>query len=96
MQQEIHTVNGLHHEEIEAVGSLRKSPQTVDYGHMIKTLAVWRNILNARLMAVIVLLGALGGFGFAVYDPEPLRLWALAIYSVLCVWPVLALGLKKN
>lgn len=92
--QEPHIGNGVDEEYASRV--IPQSAPSIDYAHMIKTLAVWKNILSARLMAVIVLLGTLGGFGFAVYDPEPLRLWALAIYCVLCVWPVLALGLKKN
>ena len=71
---------------------------TVDYSHshMIAVISTWKGILNARLLAVLSLLGTLGGFGCVMYDPQPLRLWGLGIYAVLCQAPVLALYLRKG
>ncbi len=72
------------------------SPKTVDYSHMISIIAAWKDILNARLLAVISLTGTVCGFGYTMYDPEPLRLWSLAIYAILCQLPILALYLRKG
>lgn len=69
---------------------------TVDYSHMIAIIATWRDILNTRLLALLSLAGAMIGFGFCMYQPDSLRLWGLAIYSVLCVWPVMALYHRKG
>lgn len=70
--------------------------KTVDYSHLVKTLSAWRYVLNARLLALFALAGALAGFAFTMYDATPLRLWGLGIYSVLCLWPVMWLHLKKG
>ena len=59
-------------------------------------LAVWKDILNARLLAVIALLGALAIFGFTIAEPESARLWACAGYSVGILWPVIWLYLKRG
>lgn len=72
------------------------APPEVDYSHMITVISSWVAILNARLLALLALMGALTGFGFAMYDPTPLRLSGLAIYAVLCLWPVMALFLRKG
>lgn len=72
-----------------------KSPQ-VDYSHMINVISSWVSILNARLLALLTLFGTLTGFTFTMYDPTPLRLWAMAIYAILCQGPILALYLRKG
>ncbi len=71
-------------------------PTPVDYSQMITTIAAWKDILNARLLALLALAGAMVGFGFCMYNPDSLRLWGLGIYSVLCVWPVIALYFRKG
>lgn len=87
-----------HDQYAEHLKALPSAPNSrpVDYSRMISTLAVWKDILNARLLATLSLLGTLGGFGFVMYDPEPLRLWGLAIYAILCQAPILALYLRKG
>lgn len=70
--------------------------QSVDYGHLIKTLSAWRYVLNARLLALLTLGGAMIGFAFTMYDPTPLRLWGEALYAILCLWPTMWLYLKKG
>lgn len=71
-------------------------PSPVDYSHLITVITAWNDILNARLLAVLSLIGTLAGFGFVMYDPTSLRLWGLAVYAVLCQGPVLALYLRKG
>lgn len=68
----------------------------IDYSHVIKTITVWKDILNARLIAVFSLLGALVGFGFSIYDPTTLRLWAMGLYCVLCWWPAILLYSRRG
>ncbi len=72
------------------------SAAPVNYTSMISIIAAWKDILNARLLALLALSGAMIGFGFVMFDPSPLRLWGLGIYSVLCLWPVMALYLRKG
>lgn len=68
----------------------------VDYSRMISIIAAWKDILNARLLAALSVAGSLGGFGFVMYDPSPLRLYGLAIYAILCQAPILALYMRKG
>lgn len=56
----------------------------------------WRKVLNARLLAFFALLGALVFWGYTVYDPNALRLWASSLYSLGVLWPVMALFLRKG
>lgn len=91
--QEEYTGNGVQEPPHQPL-NLQKP--AVDYNHLIKTIAVWKGILNARLIAVFSLIGALFGFGFSVYDPTPLRLWAMGIYCVLCWWPAILLYLYRG
>lgn len=72
-----------------------RAPQ-VDYSRMIFTINEWRKILNARLLALLALSGSIFGFGFCMYDPNPLRLWAMGIYAVLVQAPVLLVVLRKG
>lgn len=73
-----------------------KVPPPVDYSYMITIITAWTNILNARLLALLALTGSLVGFGFVMYDPTTARLAGLAIYAVLCLWPTIALFLRKG
>lgn len=68
----------------------------IDYGHMIKTLALMRDILNARVLAILSLIGAVVIFAFGTYDPSTLRLWAASLYSVGVLWPLIYLYLRKG
>jgi uncharacterized membrane protein YjfL (UPF0719 family) len=104
--------NGAHYEEAAFISNDEMPPpaaaasaaaQTysqaaaeVDYSRVIFALNEWRKILNARLLALLALSGAMLGFAFCMYDPTPLRLWGLGIYAVLCMWPTMALFLRKG
>lgn len=76
--------------------SLPPATPTVDYGHMIKTLAAIRGILNARLLVLLSLIGAVIIFAFGTYDPSTLRLWAASLYSVGVLWPLIVLYIRKG
>lgn len=67
-----------------------------DYSPVVKVVFYWTKILNARLIALLALIGALGVFSFAMYDPTVLRLWLVSLYSVGVLWPSIALYLKRG
>lgn len=81
---------------LEQIGIPTFEAKPVDYSRMIHSLAVWKSILNARLLALLSLLGTLMGFGFCMFQPDPMRLWGLAIYAILCQAPILALYMRKG
>ncbi len=83
-------------EEPRVIPMQPEQPVVVDYSRILSVIAVWKGVLNARLLALLSLVGTLGGFGFVMYDPMPLRLWGLGIYAVLCQMPILALYLRKG
>lgn len=95
--------NGRDHMDLEAAPELsmptpKASPTTqpIDYSKMISIINTWVDILNARLLAVMALIGALVIFGYAVYDPTNLRLTAGSLYSVGVLWPVMWLFMRKG
>lgn len=63
--------------------------------HTILFINFWASILNARLLAVMALVGALFMWAWTVYDPTVLRLWASGLYS-LVLWPVMYLYAKRG
>lgn len=69
---------------------------TVDYAHLIRTLTVWKDILNARLLAFLALLGALGVFGLCMYNPTSLRIWGASLYAVSVLWPLMYVVIRKG
>lgn len=54
------------------------------------------DVLNARLLALLAVLGAIAIFALAAYDPVPWRLYAGAVYSAGIVWPLVWLYLRKG
>jgi hypothetical protein len=78
------------------IGNLPPRPEPVDYSHMIAVISAWASILNARLLAVLSLMGTLGGFAWLMGDPSPMRLYGLATYAILCQAPILLLYLRKG
>lgn len=83
-------------EEEQKVLPMTETSAQVDYSKLLTTIKFWRDVMNARLLALLSLLGTLGGFGYTIYDPNPARLWCLAIYAILCQFPILWLYLKKG
>lgn len=71
-----------------------KSP--VDYSKIISVITVWQGVLNARLLALLSLAGAMFIFGYAMYDPTNLRLTAASLYAVGVLWPVMWLYSRKD
>lgn len=53
-------------------------------------------VLNARLMWILALLGAIGMWAMASYSPESGRLWAAAGYSIGVLVPVMLFTSKKG
>lgn len=46
------------------------------------------DIISARLLCLIAVVGALPMFGFAVYDPMPVRSYTVAAYAAVVIWPL--------
>lgn len=104
MEEPAHTRNGYDYsptfEPAIELGTL-SPPQArevtpVDYSHMISIIAAWKDILNARLLAIVALLGALIIFGGAVYDPLTQRIWGASLYAIGVLWPTMILYAKKG
>ena len=53
-------------------------------------------VLNARLLCILALLGALAFWGLAMLDPTVLKIICGASYSLGVLWPVLHLYAKKS
>lgn len=96
----IKTGNGADHdmffEPAPELGNMPKKADVIDYSYMITIITAWSGILNARLLALLSLMGALVMFGFAMYDPTTLRLIGVSLYSIGVLWPVIALFLRKG
>lgn len=67
-----------------------------DQSQAVLIISLWSDILNARLLAILALVGALGIFGYTIGDPSALRLWGCTGYSVGILWPVIWLYLKRG
>ena len=59
-------------------------------------LSTAMDVLSARLLALIAVVAACALWGYAVYDPLPLRSIAAAGFSVLTLAPVIYLHLRHG
>lgn len=98
MQESDYMGNGADYETLSppAIPKNTREKPPVDYSHMIAVITTWKDILNARLLALLALVGSLAGFAFTMYDPSPLRLTGMAIYAILCQAPILAMYIRKG
>lgn len=53
-------------------------------------------VLNARLLALIALIGSLAMFGFTMYDPTTQRIIGASLYSIGVLWPIMWHAGKKG
>lgn len=70
--------------------------ESYDVEIALRIISQWQRILNARLLALLALAGALAGFGYCIYEPTPPRIWSATLYAAGVLWPVLALFFKKG
>lgn len=54
------------------------------------------DVLAARLLGLIAVIGAVAMFGFAVFDPVPWRTYTVVSYSVVVLLPIVWLYLRKG
>lgn len=73
----------------------REAPEAT-INNALLLVAMLKDILNARLLAVLALIGAVCLWGYTIYDPLQLRLWASSLYSILVLCPLVALYAKKG
>ena len=63
---------------------------------VLDTLTAALQVLSARLLGMIAVVGAVLMFGWAVYDPQPWRLAAVGTYAAVVLWPIVFLYLKRG
>jgi hypothetical protein len=76
-----------------------ETPQSEEVNYIEQALGVihqWRRILNARMLLLLALLGAMGVFGYAILDPTPLKIWVATVYALGVLWPFVGLFYKKG
>jgi hypothetical protein len=54
------------------------------------------DVLSARLLGLLAVIAACALWGFAVYDPVPLRIAAAGLFSVTVLGPIVALYWKAG
>ena len=62
----------------------------------VDTITAALNVLSARLLGMIALVGAVVMFGWTVYDPQPWRLAATGTYAAVVLWPVVWVYIKRG
>ena len=62
----------------------------------VAMLAATVDVLAARLLALIAVIGAVVLFIWSVYDPLPWRVYASVSYAVVVLWPLVYLHLRKG
>lgn len=70
--------------------------QRIPTAQVLTTLNVMYELVSARLLGVIAVFGALGIFGYAVYDPDRIRTATAALYAFGVVWPLVWLYMRKD
>ena len=68
----------------------------VSRAQYVDTITVALNVLSARLLGMIAVVGAVVMFGWAVYDPQPWRLAATGTYAAVVLWPLVFLYIKRG
>jgi hypothetical protein len=68
----------------------------INRAQYVETLAVALNVLSARFLGVVAVIGAVAMFGWAVYDPLPWRLAAVGTYAAVVLWPIVWLYLRRG
>ena len=63
---------------------------------VLDTLTAALQVLSARLLGMIAVVGAVVMFGWAVYDPQPWRLAAVGSYAVVVLWPIVWLYMRRG
>ena len=62
----------------------------------VATLHALYDVLSARLPALIATAAACLLWGFAVYQPDPLRTYAALGFSITALWPPILLYLRRG
>lgn len=70
-------------------------PEDVTPG-LIEMARAVASIAASRILALIAVLGAVGIFLWATWDPQPWRTGAAALYAILVLWPLVFLYLRKG
>lgn len=62
----------------------------------VSALTLIIQVLAARALGFISTLGAIGIFGYAIYDPSQIRAATAGIYACGVMWPMVYLYLRKE
>lgn len=82
---------------VDMPNAVRPQPDedtSLEYTIMICNTAI--RILNARLIGILALLGAIGMWSLAVIQPDLLRTWSAAGYSIGVLLPCLLVYRAKG
>jgi hypothetical protein len=77
----------------------KQSPLETDDDSMSYVVAIVNTsirVLNARLIGILALMGAIGVWSLAAIDPSGLRIWAAAGYSLGVLLPSLMIYSRKG
>jgi hypothetical protein len=76
-----------------------ESPTTHEDDSLVYTLAIINasiRVLNARMLCILALLGAIGIWVLVAIDPSSLRVWAAGGYALSVLFPTLFLYSRKS
>lgn len=54
------------------------------------------DVLSARLLGLLAVIGAVGMFAYAVFDPIPWRTYTVVAYALVVLFPTIWLCLRKG
>lgn len=54
------------------------------------------DLVSARMLGLLAVVGAIAMFGYAVYRPEEWRTYTVGLYAIVVLWPLVYLYLKKE
>lgn len=74
-------------------GAVDPRPTSPDY---VGTINAAIDVISARLLCLIAVVGAVGMFGWAVVDPLPWRTYTVAAYAVVVIWPLVWQMARNN
>lgn len=65
-------------------------------GEYVGVIKAALDVLSARMLGLLAVIGAVGMFSFAVYDPIPWRTYTVVAYAVVVLFPTIYLYLKRG
>lgn len=90
------TSSQVNAENVMPLKGINRSESTAKVSQAVVLIEMFTTILNARILAVMALVGALAIWIYTTYDPSALRLWSACGYSIGVLCPIIVLYAKKG